>query len=199
MNLNQVLRVLNSVTSARDAVPIRFPQSLSQRVMPSPEPLPSPLKAAHISRTPSYIQFAPRRAMASFENLVALANHQERLREARKIVWRQRGEPAVELEDLWECMEHAGRGGLSRLPFGPRSICCIYSTCRSCSNRFRATGMRESRASRYKNGESTKVSLAPFLKPLVDCGESYRYMRLSLIQHAIFGKDSFRFAAMLGE
>lgn len=70
-----------------------------------------------MSRTPSYIQLAPRRAMASFENLVALANHQERLREARRIVWRERGEPAVELEDLWECMEHAGRGGLSELSF----------------------------------------------------------------------------------
>ncbi len=65
-----------------------------------------------ISRVPSYIQFAPRRAMASFENLVALANYEERLREARKIVWRDRGEKPVELDSLWECFEHAGRGGL---------------------------------------------------------------------------------------
>lgn len=56
--------------------------------------------------------FAPRRAIESFENLVALANHQERLKGARKIIWRDRGEPAVELEDLWECLEHAGRGGM---------------------------------------------------------------------------------------
>ena len=55
----------------------------------------------------------PKRAMASFDNLVALANHQERLREARKMVWRDRGEAAVELNDIWECVEHAGRGGLS--------------------------------------------------------------------------------------
>jgi len=51
--------------------------------------------------------------MASFDNLVALANHQERLKEARKIIWRDRGEPAAELSDIWECAEHAGRGGLS--------------------------------------------------------------------------------------
>ncbi len=66
-----------------------------------------------ISRMPSYIQFAPKRAMTSFENLVALANYEERLREARKIVWRDRGEKPVELADLWECAEHAGRGGMS--------------------------------------------------------------------------------------
>lgn len=65
-----------------------------------------------MSRVPSYIQFAPRRAIASFENLVALANYEERLRGARKIVWRDRGERPVELETLWKCLEHASRGGL---------------------------------------------------------------------------------------
>ncbi|KDQ63978.1 hypothetical protein JAAARDRAFT_27652 [Jaapia argillacea MUCL 33604] len=65
-----------------------------------------------LQRTPSFIEMAPRRAIASFENLVALANYQERLTEARKMVWRDRGEPVVELGDLWECLEHAGRGGL---------------------------------------------------------------------------------------
>ncbi|OCH90016.1 hypothetical protein OBBRIDRAFT_731675 [Obba rivulosa] len=65
-----------------------------------------------IPRAPSYIQFTPRRAMASFENLVALANYEEALREARKIVWRDRGEKPVEVQDLWECLEHASRGGL---------------------------------------------------------------------------------------
>ena len=95
--------------------------------MASPEPsLPSP-KAVGISRTPSYIQLAPRRAMASFENLVALANHQERLREARKIVWRQRGEPAVEIEGLWECIEHASRGGLSTLSFVLEAVLPMFS------------------------------------------------------------------------
>lgn len=58
------------------------------------------------------IEFVPKRAMQSFENLVALANYEERLREARKIVWRDRGEKPVELTDIWECLEHAGRGGI---------------------------------------------------------------------------------------
>ena len=52
-----------------------------------------------------------RRVMTSFENLVVLANYQEAMREARKMVWRDRGEPAKELHTLYECLEHAGRGG----------------------------------------------------------------------------------------
>jgi len=148
-----------------------FPKVFARlRAMASPaaESSTSPPKAAiSMSRTPSYIQFTPRRAMASFENLVALANHQERLREARKIVWRKRGEPAVELEDLWECMEHAGRGGLSRFLIGTR-ISCQYSMCRSCNYCFRATSMRKYRASCDKSGKSAKVSLSglPFLRLL---------------------------------
>jgi hypothetical protein len=51
--------------------------------------------------------------MASFENLVALANHSERIKEARKIVWRDKGQPVVELEDFWDTFRHAGRGALS--------------------------------------------------------------------------------------
>jgi hypothetical protein len=55
----------------------------------------------------------PRRyTLASFDNLIVLANYEERLREARKMVWRDRGEPAVEVHDLWECLEHGLRGGL---------------------------------------------------------------------------------------
>lgn len=63
-----------------------------------------------------YLQFTPKRAMASFENLVALANHQERLKEARKMVWRDRGQPVVDLKDLRACLEHAGRGGIRECP-----------------------------------------------------------------------------------
>ncbi|EKM60112.1 uncharacterized protein PHACADRAFT_251003 [Phanerochaete carnosa HHB-10118-sp] len=77
------------------------------------------------SRMASYtgIEFVPKRAMQSFENLVALANYEERLREARKIVWRDKGEKPVELADLWECLEHAGRGGIraGTLAFAIRS------------------------------------------------------------------------------
>jgi hypothetical protein len=55
----------------------------------------------------------PRRyTLASFDNLIVLANYEERLREARKMVWRDRGEPAVDVHDLWECLEHGLRGGL---------------------------------------------------------------------------------------
>ncbi|KAG6917567.1 hypothetical protein DXG01_002036 [Tephrocybe rancida] len=61
---------------------------------------------------PEGIIFTPRRAMASFDNLVALANHQERLRGARKIVWRDKGEPVVDLPTLRACLEHAAAGGL---------------------------------------------------------------------------------------
>lgn len=68
-----------------------------------------------LHRKPSYIQFTPKRAMASFENLVALANYEERLKEARKIVWRDRGELPTEVQDFWECLEHAGRGGMREL------------------------------------------------------------------------------------
>jgi hypothetical protein len=75
-----------------------------------------------LSRASSYIRFTPRRAVASFENLVALANHQERLKEARKIIWRDRGEPAAELADIWECIEHAGRGGLRAQPYPPKTF-----------------------------------------------------------------------------
>ena len=75
-------------------------------------PLPPP-----VERKPSYIQFTPKRSIASFENLVALANYEERLRDARKIVWRDRGELPVEIHDLWECFKHAARGGLSELDF----------------------------------------------------------------------------------
>ena len=52
-----------------------------------------------------------RRAIQSFDNLVALANYQERLKEARKMVWRDRGEPVVELYTLQDCIKHAAMGG----------------------------------------------------------------------------------------
>ncbi|KAJ2934270.1 hypothetical protein H1R20_g2831, partial [Candolleomyces eurysporus] len=62
--------------------------------------------------------------MASFENLVAMANYQEGLREARKIIWRDRGQPVIELDTLRECLEHALRGGLrsAGLAFSIRAL-----------------------------------------------------------------------------
>ena len=69
--------------------------------------------AAEERRNPIRPGPPPRRyTLASFDNLVVLANYEERLREARKMVWRDRGEPAVEVHDLWECLEHGLRGGI---------------------------------------------------------------------------------------
>ncbi|KAK7044527.1 hypothetical protein R3P38DRAFT_167822 [Favolaschia claudopus] len=60
----------------------------------------------------------------SFENLVALANYQERLSDARRIVWRDRGQPVVDIRTLRQCVKHAGAGGLraAGLGFGMRAL-----------------------------------------------------------------------------
>jgi hypothetical protein len=85
--------------------------------------IPPPLPRANEQGEPSLLHEQPRRrplprryTMASFDNLVVLANYEEHLREARKMVWRDRGEPAVEIHDLWECLEHGVRGGLRTSP-----------------------------------------------------------------------------------
>ncbi|KAK0450040.1 hypothetical protein EV421DRAFT_1297768 [Armillaria borealis] len=113
--------------------------------------------------TPSSGIFATRRAMASFENLVALANHQERLREAGKMVWRVRGEPVVELHDLSGCLKHAITGGIrsGALAFNIRvafNLILVFIRLRSIPKK----------------------------------------QRLPIIGRAIFGTDTWRFAAMLG-
>jgi len=74
-------------------------------------------------RTPSYLRMAPTRAAMSFENLVALANDQERLRDARKIIWRDRGDPIVHVDSLQEVFKHAAQGGTraATLGFGIRA------------------------------------------------------------------------------
>jgi hypothetical protein len=77
--------------------------------MASPGQTPSGSSSPFFSYTPKGSKIYMGR---SFENLVALANHQERLKEARKMVWRDRGEPVTELNDVWECLEHAARGAL---------------------------------------------------------------------------------------
>src|SRR5260221_1805561 len=69
-------------------------------------------------RQPSYLTFTPRRsAIASFDNLVVLANYEEHLREARKMVWRDRGEPAVDVHNIHECLVHGARGALRAFSF----------------------------------------------------------------------------------
>lgn len=68
-------------------------------------------------RQSSYLTFTPRRStIASFDNLVVLANYEEHLREARKIIWRDRGEPAVDIHDIYECLVHGARGALRAFP-----------------------------------------------------------------------------------
>ncbi|KAJ6608213.1 hypothetical protein B0H10DRAFT_2068601 [Mycena sp. CBHHK59/15] len=59
-----------------------------------------------------------RHAMDSFENLVALANYQERLKGARKILWRDKGQPVVELPTLRDCLGHAWTGGVRSATLG---------------------------------------------------------------------------------
>ena len=78
----------------------------------SSEPSSSKLEENHSQSRPYLLRNPSRRVMTSFENLVVLANYQEALRDARKMVWRDRGEPATELHTLKQCLEHAGRGGL---------------------------------------------------------------------------------------
>ncbi|KAF7432589.1 hypothetical protein PC9H_004531 [Pleurotus ostreatus] len=90
---------------------------------PSPPYLDEPANSdSNGSRTP-YLSFTPKRSIASFENLVALANYQERLKDARKMVWRDRGQPVTDLPDLKACLEHAATGGLrsATLAFGIRA------------------------------------------------------------------------------
>lgn len=125
----------------------------------------TPPTPAH-ERDPEYdepIHFQPRRAMASFENLVAMANYQETLKGARKIIWRDRGQPVVELDTLKQCLDHAARGGL-------RSAGLAFS--------IRA--------------------LVNLILALIRIGSVPRKYRPALIRHALFGEDTWRFAAMLG-
>ncbi|KAK7029671.1 hypothetical protein VNI00_014369 [Paramarasmius palmivorus] len=86
----------------------------------TPSSAPTPRSTVHFDPNTNV---SVKRAMASFENLVALANSQERLRyvlanrketwkEARKMVWRDRGEPVVELADGEESLRWAAKGGL---------------------------------------------------------------------------------------
>ncbi|KAJ7512894.1 hypothetical protein B0H11DRAFT_2213444 [Mycena galericulata] len=101
--------------------------------------------------------------MASFENLVALANYQERIKGARKILWRDKGQPVVDLTTLRDCLEHAGHGGL-------RSATLAFNI---------------------------RASFNLFLV-LIKMRRVPRARWLALVRDAIFGTDSFRFAAMLG-
>ncbi|KAG8860496.1 hypothetical protein FRB96_003750 [Tulasnella sp. 330] len=78
---------------------------------------PTPNDSLHLPRRhKSRIPRSRKEAYRSFENLVVLADDQERWRIARtvgkQLVWRDVGEPPVLLERFRECAEHAGIGGL---------------------------------------------------------------------------------------
>lgn len=80
--------------------------------MVNPEELQRRLPRRHMSRIPR----SRREAYKSFENLVVLAEDQERWKFAKNVgkqlVWRDVGEAPVLLERFRECAEHAGVGGL---------------------------------------------------------------------------------------
>jgi len=152
-------------------------------------------------RQSSYLTFTPRRAIASFDNLVVLANYEEHLREARKMVWRNRGEPAIDIHDIHECLVHGARGALRAFSFRrPLAKFHPLSLYRRWSHRLRYPFRREPGLTVGTYQELVQVCLHPVFGCVATCLSLYppREMRLSLIRHALFGSDSFRASAMLG-
>lgn len=141
--------------------------------MPSGRPEPKhrhslgPFSEVTPSHTPASGTWTPKTpihiATRSFENLVALTKDQEFRREAKKLVWRDKGEHPTELETLEECFNHAWAGGkrAGTLAFGIRA------------------------------GVNLFLLLFRILR-------TPRKLKFALVRHAIFGSDSFRFAAMIG-
>ena len=161
--------------------------------MPPPPP---------VERKPSYIQFTPKRSIPSFENLVALANYEERLKGAKKIVWRDRGELPVEIHDLWECLKHATRGGLSKAratSVAPsveiRNLTMIDAGAGTLAFVIRAGVNLILLLTRLKQMKRCGILLSD-ADPGLTC--SFREHRFAAIRHALFGQDCFRFGAMLG-
>jgi hypothetical protein len=153
-------------------------------------------------RQSSYLTFTPRRsAIASFDNLVVLANYEEHLREARKMVWRDRGEPAIDIHDIHECLVHGARGALRafsfRCPLPKFYPLSLYRRWHHClCYPFR----REPSLTIGTYQELVQVCLHPVFRRVATCSNLYpsREKRLSMIRHALFGSDSFRASAMLG-
>jgi hypothetical protein len=152
-------------------------------------------------RQSSYLTFTPRRAIASFDNLVVLANYEEHLREARKMVWRDRGEPAVDIHDIHECLAHGARGALRAFSFC-RSLPKFHplSLYRRWCHRLRHPFRRELGLTIGTYQELAQVCLHPVFRCVATCSNLFspRQIRLSVIRHALFGSDSFRASAMLG-
>ena len=154
-------------------------------------------------RQSSYLTFTPRRStIASFDNLVVLANYEEHLREARKMVWRDRGEPAVDIHDIHECLVHGARGALRAfsfrcvLPkFHPLSLyrCWCHRLCYPFRREPDLTidTYQELVQVCFKFRIQTRRNMLKLIYPS-------REKRISLIRHALFGSDSFHAFAMLG-
>ncbi|ELU45341.1 hypothetical protein AG1IA_00624 [Rhizoctonia solani AG-1 IA] len=121
-------------------------------------------------------------ATRSFENLVAFAKDQELRREAKKLVWRDKGENPAELTTIEECFNHAWTGG-------KREYQCHKNSTRKIDDR--GSQHRRWNACLWDKSRSKFVSFA-----VQD--HSYSKLKFTLIRHAIFGSDSFRFAAMMG-
>jgi len=153
-------------------------------------------------RQSSYLSFTPRRsAIASFDNLVVLANYEEHLREARKMVWRDRGEPAVDIHDIHKCLVHAARGALRAFSFRrPLPKFHLLSLYRRWHHRLCYPFRREPSLTIGTYQELVQVCLYPVFNRVATCSNFGlpRVMRISLIRHALFGSDSFRASAMLG-
>jgi hypothetical protein len=153
-------------------------------------------------RQSSYLSFTPRRsAIASFDNLVVLANYEEHLREARKMVWRDRGEPAVDIHDIHECLVHGARGALRAFSFRrPLPKSHPLSLYRCWYHRLCYPFRREPSLTIGTYQEIVQVCSHPVFRRVASCSNLYppREKRLSLIRHALLGSDSFRAAAMLG-
>ncbi|KAJ7037997.1 hypothetical protein C8F04DRAFT_1035202 [Mycena alexandri] len=117
----------------------------------------------HGTKRPTFRHNSESQSMMSFENLVSLVSHQERMKYARKALWRDKGQPVVELPTFRACLEHAGYGGM------------------------RSAGL----------AFSARASFNVFLT-LIFLRKAPRAKWFALFRRAIFGTDSFRFAAMLG-
>jgi hypothetical protein len=101
------------------------------------------------------------------------------------MVWRDRGEPAVEVHDLWECLEHGTRGGL-RTFFVPILAHEYYRD---------ITVVLFSGAGALAFAIRSGVNLILLLTRIRNVP---RKTRISLVKHALFGQDSFRLGTMLG-
>ncbi|CAE6474779.1 unnamed protein product [Rhizoctonia solani] len=122
----------------------------------------APLSEITPSQTPG--TWTPKNiATRSFENLVALARDQELRKEAKKLVWRDKGEHPTELTTVEECFNHAWKGG--------------------------------KRAGTLGFGIRAGVNLFLLLFRII---RTPRKLKFALVRHAVFGSDSFRFAAMMG-